>query len=167
MRGIKVKMNSYLLLILLTLFCVGCQVSGLNHKTSEITAVFAFNPPYTIQTPLPDSPKGYELYSWMDGDTRSYTLITGTDRTKDSAEITAAENIVTVDGWVKVSVQDVEALELLLSQLPGDETILFIGRSGIGPAPDDGLDLSLPSQNVLDSLKEYCTGIGLRLVVVD
>jgi hypothetical protein len=167
MRAIKGRMNNYLLLVLLALVCLGCQASFLQHETPGLKAGTAFNPPYSIQTPLPGSLKGYELYSWMDGDARSFTLITGTDRTKDSQEITSAENIVTADGWVKVSVRDIEALEVLLSQIPEGETIIFIGRPGIGPAPDDGLNITLPPQSILDSLEEYCTGIGLKLVVVD
>jgi len=167
MKAIKQRVDNWLFLVLLVLVCAGCQASVLHHETPGLAVVSAFNPPYSIQTPLPESMKGYEVYSWVDGDTRSFTLITGTNRTKDSHEITSAENIVTIDGWVKVSVPDVEALKVLLSRLPGGETILFMGGSDIGPAPVEGINITLPPRSILDSLEEYCTDIGLKLIVFD
>jgi len=106
MRATKGTMNNYMLLVLLVLVCAGCRALAQRHEAPGSTAVPTFDPPYSIQTPLPGSLKGYELYSWIEDDTRLYTLITGTNRTKDIREITSSENLVTADGWVKISVQD-------------------------------------------------------------
>ena len=51
-----------------------------------------------ISTPdalLPQSMKGYELYSWQQDNQWNYTLITGTDRDKTTQEIITANNTVT------------------------------------------------------------------------
>jgi hypothetical protein len=39
---------------------------------------------------LPESMKGYELWSWNEGGTWKYTLITGTNRCKEAEEITTS-----------------------------------------------------------------------------
>jgi hypothetical protein len=47
---------------------------------------------------LPRSMKGYELYSWREGDGWRFGLITGTNRSKTCAEITGGEERVTAGG---------------------------------------------------------------------
>ena len=45
-----------------------------------------------IPNPLPESLKGYELYSWQAGGEWLFTLTTGTNRIKSFEEITSIEN---------------------------------------------------------------------------
>ncbi len=72
----------------------------------------------TSTLPLPPSLKGYELYSWHKGDDWYFTLITGTNRIKTSAEITSQESIFEEDGWVKITVIGLQELLMVLDRLP-------------------------------------------------
>jgi hypothetical protein len=56
---------------------------------------------------LPKSGKGYELYSWSDNGRWHFTLITGTNRNKNLAEILSQEDFISEAGWVKVQVTSI------------------------------------------------------------
>lgn len=77
-------------------------------------------------TPLPTSVKGYELYSWRAGDGWHFTLITGTNRHKNLEEIVSEERVSAENGWVKITVQDIQSLKLILGRLPGSEQIFWL-----------------------------------------
>jgi hypothetical protein len=69
-------------------------------------------PPVSLPQSLPQSMKGYELYSWKSGGTWCFTLITGTNRLKTPAEIASRESTIE-DDWVKITVEGVPNLVLL------------------------------------------------------
>ena len=114
-------------------------------------------------TPLPHSMKGYELYSWQAYDQWHFTLITGTNRVKSLEEIISNENIVTADGWVKISVQGVDAIQNVLSGLPQYEEIFWADR--VESAQNQANPVALPPQEVIDIIREYCKQTGLELHV--
>lgn len=114
---------------------------------------------------MPQSMKGYELYSWQEDDGWFFTLITGTNRNKTIEEITAEANSVTEDGWVKITVQGVDALDDLLRRLPLSESIFWIGSAGIGPASVNGDKLALPPQDIVDEIQKFCQEYSLQLTV--
>ncbi|UCH87896.1 MAG: hypothetical protein JSV49_06400, partial [Thermoplasmata archaeon] len=85
--------------------------------------------PVTFDNPkessLPDSMKGYELYSWQVENDWYFTLITGTNRLKGYEEITSDEDIIK-DGWVKITVRDIDSIKTILGQLPKSEEVFWI-----------------------------------------
>ncbi len=115
--------------------------------------------------PLPHSAKGYELYSWqMDGQWH-FTLITGTNRIKSLEEIISNENTVTTDGWVKISVQGVNAIQNILSRLPQHEEIFWVNKQWLEQAQIQADPITLPPQEIIDIIDEYCKQLGLDLTV--
>jgi hypothetical protein len=70
---------------------------------------------------LPHSMKGYDLYSWQDGDVWYFTLITGTNRMKSFDEIIAPDDIISDDGFIKITVSGMADLKTLLALLPAGE----------------------------------------------
>ena len=116
--------------------------------------------------PLPHSMKGYELYSWEENGQWHFTLTTGTNRLKSVGEITSGENVVTEDGWVKISVTGIDDIKNVLNGLPQGEEVSWIGRQWreqMG-AKTDGI--TLPPENIIGDIQEHCEGLGLGLQVV-
>jgi len=114
---------------------------------------------------LPRSMKGYELYSWQAEGKWNFTLITGTNRLKSANEITTGPDTVRDDGWVKLGARSIDALKLLLAQIPKDGSISWRGkqtlaRFGVEPGP-----LEMPPQAIVDAITGYCKDLGLGLYV--
>ncbi len=118
----------------------------------------------TPAAPLPRSMKGYELYSWREGDGWRFTLITGTNRLKTYEEITAPEDTVSAEGWVKITVTAVDALKALLARLPRGEWVFWAGEGWWGQA-HEGVkgNLARPDQALVDDVARHCRQLGIDL----
>jgi hypothetical protein len=122
-------------------------------------------PSATVSTPLPHSMKGYELYSWQTNNQWYFTLITGTNRLKTLDEIISNENIVTSDGWVKINVQSVDSIKNVLSRLPQHENIFWAGKQWFHQVQAQADQITLPPQEIIDVVQEYCKQLELELLV--
>jgi hypothetical protein len=94
-------------------------------------------------TPFPESMKGYELYSWQDGNQWNFSLLVGTNREKTLQEI-KAENTV---------LRGVDALTSALEQMPAGQYITWSSRE----------TLSFPAEDVIEQIEKVCTDRGLIL----
>ncbi len=115
---------------------------------------------------LPHSGKGYELYSWQEpeGGSWHYTLVTGTDRQKTAEELTAQEDKLTENGWVKLTVTGTEALLELLGRLPAGEQVFWHGAL----AAPTGVEavFRLPGETDVTLVEARCRTLGLELIVI-
>ena len=121
--------------------------------------------PTATPLPLPHSMKGYELYSWQADVEWHFTLVTGTNRLKSLEEITSGADTVSADGWVRISVQGVDALKSLLRRLPEHEEILWIGKQWRERALVDAGNLGVPAGVITNVIEEHCRQLGLELRV--
>ena len=120
----------------------------------------------TLPAQLPDSMKGYELYSWQTGSDWNFTLITGTNRTKSFDEIIAPGNSLGADGLVKISVNGVEDLKKVLQRLPKGESILW-GGMDLGSQVMAGMVyLTFPPQQLINEVTAYCASLQLNLTTL-
>ena len=94
-------------------------------------------------TPFPESMKGYELYSWQDGDQWNFSLLVGTNREKTLEEIKAAD----------ATLRGVDALTTALEQMPAGQYITWSSRE----------TLSFPPDNIIEQVKQSCENKGLIL----
>lgn len=83
--------------------------------------------------PLPNSFKGYELYAWEEAGALSFTLMTGTNRQKTLAEVTASAANVSTNDWVFVRGEGLEALHGLLERVPAGASVVLMTLDGLGP----------------------------------
>ena len=116
------------------------------------------------EPPLPQSMKGYELYSWLQDDQWNYTLITGTNRDKTTEEIVTAGYSVNTDGWVNIHVVGLNALEQVISLLPAGESVFWLS----GPRSDDlqyAVNFALPPADDVAAIKTYADQNSLNLTV--
>jgi hypothetical protein len=149
----KRRVFSLLLLSLLMLSC-GSNSTSVIGKTM---------PSKAVETKLPHSMKGYELYSWQTYNIWHFTLITGTNRLKGIEEITSGDNSITPDGWVRVSVEGIDAIKAVLSRLPQHEAIFWINRQWLERVHTQIGDIVLPPKEIIDDLKQYCKELDLEL----
>ena len=114
--------------------------------------------------PLPQSAKGYELYSWLQNDQWNYTLITGTNRDKTTEEIVTGGYWVGSDGWVNIHVVGLNAIEQVLGLLPAGESVFWAS----GPRSDDpqyAVNFSLPPSDDVAAIKTYADQHSLNFSV--
>jgi hypothetical protein len=121
------KTVKYLMLAIL----VGALLSGCG-AASEPTV-----------TPFPESMKGYELYSWQDGNQWNFSLLVGTNREKSLEEIKSAETVFS----------GVDALLSALEQMPVGQYITWSSRETLSFPPDD----------IIEQVKQSCEDKGLIL----
>ena len=78
-------------------------------------------------TPLAESMKGYELYSWQDGGQWKFSLLVGTNREKTLEEIKSAD----------VALSGVDELTSTLEKVPEGQYITWSSRETLSFPPDD------------------------------
>ena len=94
-------------------------------------------------TPFPESMKGYELYSWQDGDQWNFSLLVGTNREKTLDEIRDAKTVL----------HGVDALTSALEQMPAGQYIIWSSRETLSFPPDD----------ITEQVEKICADRGLIL----
>jgi hypothetical protein len=96
-------------------------------------------------TPFAESMKGYELYSWQEGDQWKFSLLIGTNREKTLEEIKSAD----------VVLSGVEALSSTLEKIPAGQYITWSSREM----------LSLPPEDIRNQVEKVCQDKGLILTI--
>ncbi len=115
-------------------------------------------------TVLPDSMKGYELYSWREVAQWHFTLITGTNRNKTVEEITTGDNFVSETGWERIHVTGLEAIKTVIGKLPQKASVFWLGQPRAEPTP--GVNFDLPDAAAMDAIRERAKAQGVELSVV-
>ena len=114
---------------------------------------------------LPQSMKGYELYSWEEDNQWHFTLITGTNRTKTLEEITSKEDYISESGWVKTQVVSIDAIKDVLSRLPQSESIFWCDGMRLVQTTETNIYIQLPPEQITAAIKEHAEQCGLNFVI--
>jgi len=94
-------------------------------------------------TPFPESMKGYELYSWKDGDQWKFSLLVGTNREKTLEEIKSADIVLS----------GVDELTSTLQKIPAGQYVTWSTRE----------TLFFPPEDILKQVEQTCKDEGLIL----
>lgn len=150
----------YLIVSVVTVFLlVACAGNDQTEKPQE----YPTSDWEQIPAQLPESMKGYELYSWQSGEDWVFTLTTGTNRTKSFEEITAPENSVTADGLIKITVTDLEDLKKLLTRLPAGTELFWSGIDLTGEVEEGIVYFSYPAEQTLQMIAAWAEELHIRL----
>lgn len=104
------------------------------------------------------SMKGWELYSWPNGNDWNYSVLPGTNRLKSYNEV--IEN--------KIVVLGIDSLKMLLDKLPAKEEIFWIGEGWLKRIwGTEYRDISLPDSIIIKDIKNYCSQKELILSIVN
>lgn len=138
------------------------EIGGSGNACSKSADCLVFEPVTGVESLLPRSMKGYELYSWYaeEADAWYYTLVTGTNRVKSYEEISSSESVVTEEDWVKITVRGTDSLRSLLNLLPKGEEVYWLGS---GRLEGDGVDVVLPQEEHVREIERHCERRGLQL----
>lgn len=98
------------------------------------------------------SMKGWELYSWANGDDWKYSILMGTNREKTYDEVVANE----------IAVIGKDSLKMLLDKFPAQEEIFWRGK-GTG----EWTNLSLPDEYTVNEIKNYCQQKNLFIHIME
>ncbi|MEO6329598.1 MAG: hypothetical protein ABIO55_11725 [Ginsengibacter sp.] len=109
------------------------------------------------------SMKGWELYSWPEGNTWKFSFLTGTNRLKTYSEVTSpvgTNNLLIVSG--------VDSAKMVLDKFPVAENITLIGRGWLQNTWREQYgNLQLPPPNAIDNLRSFSARKGLTFTVVN
>ena len=109
------------------------------------------------------SMKGWELYSWPEGNTWKFSFLIGTNRTKTLSEVTASSGPVNL-----IKVTGVDSAKMVLNRFPAGEDIIFIGQGWLQNAWGGQYgDLRLPPQTMIDELKSFSQQKQLTFTVAN
>jgi len=114
---------------------------------------------------LPQSMKGYELYSWLEDGEWHFTLITGTNRNKTLEEIISQGNYISETGWLKVQVVGIEAIIEVLDRLPQGESVFWCEGMRLGQTAEMNKYMQLPPDEITNVIQEHAEQCSLDLVV--
>ena len=89
--------------------------------------------------------KGYELYSWQDGNQWKFSILVGTNREKTLDEIKSAD----------VVLSSMDALKFKLEEIPAGQYVTWSSRE----------TLSFPSEEVIQQIQQTCENQGLILTI--
>jgi len=118
--------------------------------------------PAASEGALPHAMKGYELYSWLEGDHWHFTLIIGTNRNKTAEEVLSHVDVVSPDGWAHIHAVGVNEIQAVLGNLPPGENVAWL--SGLR-AEDGGTGIMLPPQSIIDAVAGHAAECDLNLYV--
>ncbi len=105
---------------------------------------------------LEHSMKGWELYSWPNGNDWNYSLLGGTNRLKSYEEVTG--NSIIVHGM--------DSLKMLLDKIPENENIFWISEKWLENIwGDPHGNLGLPDQKTVNEVRAYCMQKSLLLTI--
>jgi hypothetical protein len=149
-------MKNLQILIILSLISASCAfIRCSKGNNNEMHPVDLINPD-TIS--FHHSIKGWELYSWPNGNNWNYSILVGTNRTKSYNEVTTN----------KIIVFGKDSLKMLLNKFPENEYIFWIGKKWLKSCwESDYGDLSLPDIKTINEIKQYCTEKKLVLEISD
>jgi hypothetical protein len=114
---------------------------------------------------IPASAKGYELYSWLDEKGWHFTLISGTNRSKSADEILSPESSITPDGWVKITVSNVQNLKSIFEHLPVSQEVFWLEGTRLEGFAGDKT-FSFPPEETIQQMRLLSEELGLMLNIV-
>ncbi|HEY94546.1 MAG TPA: hypothetical protein G4O15_06360 [Dehalococcoidia bacterium] len=117
---------------------------------------------FTFIDELPRSMKGYELYSWREGDEWQFKLITGTNRTKTLQEI--VNNTDEISEFVDIRVTGVDALLTLLHKLPDGESVFWGKTLRVGDTTGSNVVLEFPDAITRKFIIDYADKNGIGVI---
>ena len=115
--------------------------------------------------PLPQSMKGYELYSWQEQGQWHFTLITGTNRNKTLEEVTIGEDAESENGWVNIHVTGVDEIKAVLSRVPAEEFVSWSASGTVTQEEGAAIKLVLPPEDIIEEIKEHAAKCGIDFTV--
>jgi len=150
-------MKKVVLMPILLCFAVFTTISCIKEETEEVD--LSKDSIVKLDTiTFTHSMKGWELYSWPVSTKWKYSLMMGTNATKTYSQI--------INNYISVIGED--SLKVLLSKLPSDEEIMWLGQVWL---QNCGLsspgELKLPPRAIQIEIKEFCDNHNLRLTIVE
>jgi len=150
--------NLYLLVLGISL------ISTVTILTACSTQIISPTPEIS-ENPLPQSMKGYEIYSWQEDDQWVFKLITGTNRQKTVEEIITNSETIQDDAWVNIKINGVDALKIILRRLPKGETVFWLTVDQMDNTANQFNSFEFPHDVVIEDIQGLCKQIGVDLII--
>ena len=114
---------------------------------------------------LPHSMKGYEIYSWQEGEQWAFKLITGTNRQKSIEEIMSNSEPIQEDSLVNIKIIGVDELKKILGRIPKDESVFWLTADRIDSTANQAIPFGFPPDILIEDIQDFCEQVGVDLIV--
>lgn len=142
-------------LILLSVICFG-TTSCIKTDNNDLD-LSSFDKLRLDTIAFPHSMKGWELYSWQVDSNWKYSLMEGTNSVKTYSSI--------INNHISVTGED--SLKILLSRLPYQEEVFWIGKYWLAEMRIDFGEIQLPPRSIQIDIKEFCDNHNLKLTIIE
>ena len=147
--------NLHLPILVICIVSSVCFVNCSKDKSQVTSSIKLLNPD---SVSFEHSMKGWELYSWPNGNNWTYSILEGTNRCKTLEQVTGNYIIVTGN----------DSLKILLDKFPLHEEIFWIGEEWLDRIWNNNTsNLTLPDINTLNEIRDYCTQKQLVLSITN
>lgn len=140
-----------------TLICGVCFITSCSRKQGDLNLV------PDLDLTVNHSMKGWEVYSWPEGNTWKFAFLEGTNRIKTYSEVTlenGALNLVRVTG--------VDSAKMVLNKFPQGEYVTLISQGWLQRSWQSGYgNLQLPPQDIIIQIKSFSTQKKLTFEVAN
>ena len=133
-------------------------IVGCAHDNNELAQV-----PDLANLTVHPSMKGWELYSWPEGNTWKFSFLIGTNRLKTLPEVTSSNGTE-----VLIRVKGVDSAKIVLNKFPEGESITLIGQGWLQQVWQAQYgNLQLPPQTMIDQLRSFANQKNLSFTVAN
>jgi hypothetical protein len=144
--------------LIISVLCSTAFIAGCSKDNNELAEVA----PLDNLTATP-SMKGWELYSWPEGNSWKFSFLVGTNRLKTLLEVTSSNG-----AEVLIRVTGVDSAKMVLNKFPSGEDIMLIGQGWLQTVWRGQYgNLQLPPQAVIDELKSFSTQKNITFTVAN
>ena len=125
------------------------------------------NDPYPVpelsNLTVTHSMKGWELYSWPEGNNWKFSFLIGTNRTKTFSEVTSSDGSVNL-----IRVTGVDSAKIVLNKFSAGEYIMLLGLGWLQNRWEGQYgNLRLPPQSLINELKSFSQQKQLTFTVAN
>lgn len=133
-----------------------CKKNLVEDKPTPMSSIDTLNVPHQL--------KGYEIYSWPEGNEWYFSIMAGTNRIKTYSEVISTNP----SGVHLITVTRIDALKLVLAKFPENEYITLIGQGWLHNCWGGNYgNIQLPPQNYIDEITQFCAQKKLILQITD
>ena len=142
------KKTIYLTVLILAGIIIYCSCSKNDTDTKETVPLASID---LDSVSFPNVMKGWELYSWPNGNDWNYSILAGTNRLKTYNEV--------IHG---LSVTGIDSLKMLLAKMLPEANILWIGEGWLEQCWGKNYnDLALPPVSIQNQVLQYANTLNL------
>lgn len=141
----KTKLIFSLMLLIGFYLIYSCKEDNKDYKSDTANLIDTLK--------ITHSMKGWELYSWPEGETWNYSFLIGTNRLKTLEEVKTTDS----NAMHLITVKGIDILKTVLDKFPENEDLFWVGEGWLQSSWGSNYgNIKLPSKAIIEEITQYC-----------